>query len=134
MSATTNSIDEIHRRILELLSLNAEILSIENLKTYIHLLEDILLAKRVEPTLLSSNESFLLVYYFVACQLIKKGTLTSFTFNRIKSEKLGELAVEYSDPARNKEIDSKDFCNEFNELLDDLTKRGYKRVKPLGVI
>ncbi|WP_182117933.1 DUF3890 domain-containing protein [Borrelia sp. A-FGy1] len=135
LESGNSRINDIHCRILGLLNLDLNDLSFKDFKSYISLLEDILATKRIDFTILSPNESFLLIYYFIACQLLKRGQLTNFTFNRIKAEKLGELSIEYSDPARNKDIDSKDFCNNFTELVKDLAKRvgtGHRRV--IGVI
>ncbi|UGQ17914.1 DUF3890 domain-containing protein [Borrelia sp. RT1S] len=129
-----SNLEVIHGRILELLKLDTNALSLPSFTNYIRLLEDILVTKKLDFASLSLNTSFLLIYYFIACQLIKRGELTGFTFNRIKSERLGEISVEYSDPARNNDIDSKDFCNSFGELLEDLTGQGKSRPKVLGAI
>ncbi|APR65362.1 hypothetical protein N187_A43 (plasmid) [Borrelia anserina Es] len=112
--------DKIYDKVLNFLMLKSEELGFEEFKVYVELLEDVLLSQGLGLEDLSMSKVFLLIYYFLGCELKKRGRLLHFDFNKVKSERLNEILVEYSDYVLHNEALSKDFCVAFNNLVKDI--------------
>ncbi|AYE36824.1 hypothetical protein DB313_04820 (plasmid) [Borrelia turcica IST7] len=125
-------VGETYSRVLSLLMLKAEELSIDEFNMYLKLLEDVLLSRGIGVGDLNESKVFLLIYYFLGCELKKRGRLVHFDFSKVKSEKFNEIAVEYSDCVLREEALSKDFCIAFKSLLNEIS--GYKNKALIGVV
>ncbi|WP_235048145.1 DUF3890 domain-containing protein [Borrelia persica] len=112
-------LEDIYNRVLELLMLNALDLSFAKFNLYILLLSDVLLSRGLELRDLNSSNVFLLIYYFIGCELKKRGKLLYFDSGKIKSERLGEISVEYSDYSLRCEL-LNDFCFAFDNLVENI--------------
>lgn len=77
----------VYEQILELLMLDFKDLSTKEFSLYLNLLENILILKRIRIKSLNDSTMFVLIYYFVGCELKKRNRLKGFNFNYIKSEK-----------------------------------------------
>ncbi|AOW96382.1 hypothetical protein AXH25_04415 (plasmid) [Borrelia miyamotoi] len=117
---------KIYARVLDLLLIKSEELSFEDFNVYLELLEDILVSKGFGLQDLNVSKAFLLIYYFFGCELKKRGKLLHFDFNKVKSERFNEISIEYSDCMLRDEALSRDFCVDFNNLIEDVI--GYKRL------
>ncbi|AHH11107.1 DUF3890 domain-containing protein (plasmid) [Borrelia coriaceae] len=124
-------LDKIYARVLDLLMLKSEDLKLREFNLYVELLEDVLLSNGLGLRDLSVSKVFLLIYYFLGCELKKRDRLLHFDFNKVKAERLNEISVEYSDYCLNHEALNKDFCVAFNNLLEDI--KACKRIS-IGVV
>lgn len=120
------ALNKIYSKVLNLLMLNSKDFSFQDFNMYLELLEDILLSKGLVLKDLNSSKVFLLIYYFLGCELKKRGKLVHFDFNKVKSERFNEVSIEYSDCILKSEALNTDFCVSFNNLLEDI--RSYKRL------
>ncbi|AWG43288.1 hypothetical protein CR532_04640 (plasmid) [Candidatus Borreliella tachyglossi] len=132
MKNEVEPLDYIYSRILDLLVLKTEEFSIKDFNVYLGLLEDILLSYDIGLKDLNDGKVFLLIYYFLGCELKKRGKLTHFDFSRVKSERFNEISVEYSDYVLRDEARVKDFCIAFNDLLREISRGKNKGL--IGVI
>ncbi|WP_445436442.1 DUF3890 domain-containing protein [Candidatus Borreliella tachyglossi] len=132
MKNEVEPLDCIYSRILDLLVLKTEEFSIKDFNVYLGLLEDILLSYDIGLKDLNGGKVFLLIYYFLGCELKKRGKLTHFDFSRVKSERFNEISVEYSDYVLRDEARVKDFCIAFNDLLREISRGKNKGL--IGVI
>ncbi|WKC58698.1 DUF3890 domain-containing protein [Borrelia sp. P9F1] len=114
-------LEETYARVLGLLMLKAEEFSINEFHMYLSLLEDVLHSREIGIEDLNVGKVFLLIYYFLGCELKKRGRLTHFDSSKVKSEKFNEISVEYCDYVVREEAVSKDFCIAFKNLLDEIT-------------
>ncbi|AHH12975.1 DUF3890 domain-containing protein [Borrelia hermsii] len=115
-----NDLDKIYAKVLSLLMLSSDELNFKEFNVYVELLEDVLLSKGLGLGDLSMSKVFLLIYYFLGCELKKRGKLLRFDFNKVKSERLNEISVEYSDYVLRDEALSKDFCVAFSNLVEEI--------------
>ncbi|WP_233709130.1 DUF3890 domain-containing protein [Borreliella bavariensis] len=85
----------VYEQILKLLMLDFKDLSTKEFSLYLNLLENILILKRARIKILNDSTMFVLIYYFVGCELKKRNRLKGFNFNYSKSEKFKEISLEY---------------------------------------
>ncbi|WKC83988.1 DUF3890 domain-containing protein (plasmid) [Borrelia sp. CA_690] len=72
------ALKEVYERILELLMLDFKDLSIKEFSLYLNLLENILILKRIRIKSLNDSTMFVLIYYFVGCELKKTKQIKRF--------------------------------------------------------
>nr|WKT13951.1 DUF3890 domain-containing protein [Borrelia sp. BU AG58] len=113
--------EETYSRVLNLLMLKEEEVSIDEFYMYLGLLEDVLQSRGIGIGDLNVGKIFLLIYYFMGCELKKRGKLLHFDSNRVKSERFNEISVEYCDHVVKEEALSRDFCIAFKILLDEIS-------------
>ncbi|ACH93888.1 uncharacterized conserved protein (plasmid) [Borrelia duttonii Ly] len=117
---SNEDLDKIYSKILNLLMIKSLDFNFEEFNLYIGLLEDVLLSRGLGLKDLNSSNVFLLIYYFIGCELKKRGKLLYFDLGKIKSERLGEVSVEYFDDALRGEVLVNNFCSAFNNLVEDI--------------
>ncbi|AHF45610.1 DUF3890 domain-containing protein [Borrelia parkeri] len=114
------NLGKIYAKVLDLLMLKSEDLKFSEFNVYVDLLENVLLSKGLGLGDLNMSKIFLLIYYFLGCELKKRGKLLHFDCNKVKSERLGEISVEYSGYVLHNESLNKDFCVAFSNLVEDI--------------
>ncbi|WP_151060728.1 DUF3890 domain-containing protein [Borreliella turdi] len=114
----------VYEQILELLMLDFKDLSIKEFCLYLNLLENILIFKRIRIKSLNDSTMFVLIYYFVGCELKKRNRLKGFNLNCIKSEKFKEISLEYFPTALGSSSCGGDFCKYLDSLIEELRVKG----------
>ncbi|UGQ17988.1 DUF3890 domain-containing protein [Borrelia sp. RT1S] len=114
-----SSLEETYSRVGSLLMLKAEEFNISEFHMYLSLLEDVLHSRDIGIGDLNVGKAFLLIYYFMGCELKKRGRLTHFDSSKVKAEKFN-VSVEYCDYVVREESSSRDFCIAFKNLLDEI--------------
>lgn len=111
----------VYEQILELLMLDFKDLSTKEFSLYLNLLENILILKRIRIKSLTNSTMFVLIYYFVGCELKKRNILKGFNFNYIKSEKFKEISLEYFPATLGSSSGcGGDFCKYLDSLIEEL--------------
>ncbi|WP_445436322.1 DUF3890 domain-containing protein [Candidatus Borreliella tachyglossi] len=126
----------IYTKVLALLSIKQEEVTFENFLLHSELLEATLINRGVDISLLSYANIFLLTYYFIGCELKKRGILTEFEFDRIKKQKFNELEIDYHPPPSPTDVNKehkKNFCDLFDKLVDQ-SKKQTKTPSCIGVV
>lgn len=109
-----------YEQILELLMLDFKDLSIKEFSLYLNLLENILILKRIRIKSLNNSTMFVLIYYFIGCELKKRNRLKGFNLNSIKSEKFKEISLEYFPTTLSGKSCGGDFCEYLDSLIEEL--------------
>ncbi len=111
----------VYEQILELLMLDAKAFSIKEFLLYLNLLENILILKRIRIKSLNDSTMFVLIYYFIGCELKKRNRLKGFNLNYIKSEKFKEISLEYFPTTLSSNSScGGDFCKCLDSLIEEL--------------
>ncbi|SCW38672.1 protein of unknown function [Borreliella japonica] len=126
-----SGLKEVYERVLELLMLDFKDLSIKEFSLYLNLLENILILKRIRIESLNNSTMFVLIYYFVGCELKKRNRLKGFNLNCIKSEKFKEISLEYFPTALSSSSCGGDFCKCLDSLIEELR---VKKDSLIGVV
>ncbi|WP_424632640.1 DUF3890 domain-containing protein [Borreliella lusitaniae] len=113
-----SALKRVYEQVLGLLMLDFKDLSIKEFSLYLNLLENILILKRVRTESLNDSTMFVLIYYFIGCELKKRNRLKGFDLNCIKSEKFKEISLEYFPKASSG--CSSDFCKHLESLIEEL--------------
>ncbi|WPM06396.1 DUF3890 domain-containing protein (plasmid) [Borreliella sinica] len=115
-----SALKTVYEQILELLMLDFKDLSIKEFSSYLNLLENILILKRIRIKSLNYSIMFVLIYYFVGCELKKRNRLKGFNLNCIKSEKFKEVSLEYFPTTLSSSGCGGDFCKFLDSLIEEL--------------
>lgn len=119
-SNNLESLQTVYEQILSLLMLDFKDLSIKEFSLYLNLLENILIHKRIRIKNLNDSTMFVLIYYFIGCELKKRNRLKGFSLNNIKSEKFKEISLEYFPTNLDSSGCGGDFCKCLDSLIKDL--------------
>ncbi|WNY70052.1 DUF3890 domain-containing protein [Borreliella andersonii] len=123
-SENPQSLQTVYEQILKLLMLDFKDLSIKEFSLYLNLLENILILKRIRIENLNDSAMFVLIYYFIGCELKKRNRLKGFNLNNIKSEKFKEVSLEYFPTNLGSSGCCGDFCKCLDSLIEDLRAKG----------
>ncbi|MBB6208354.1 DUF3890 domain-containing protein [Borreliella lanei] len=124
-SENLGSLQTVYEQILSLLMLDVKDLSIKEFSLYLNLLENILILKRIRIKSLNDSTMFVLIYYFIGCELKKRNRLKGFN-NPVKSEKFKEISLEYFPTTfGNSSSCGGDFCKCLDSLIEDLRAKGF---------
>ncbi|AYE37104.1 hypothetical protein DB313_06265 (plasmid) [Borrelia turcica IST7] len=139
MSSDTENAElkDFYKKILALLSIKEAEVAFDSFMAYTELLNIILETHGVELAKLTKSHLFLLLYYFLGCELKKRGIMTEFEFEKIKKEKFNELEIEYNPTPIPTNIgdtaNKKNFCGLFDSFLEKLKKQT-KTPSCIGVV
>ncbi|AJA90726.1 hypothetical protein OY14_04565 (plasmid) [Borreliella chilensis] len=115
------SLKTVYEQILKLLMLDFKDFSAKEFSLYLKLLENILIFKRIRVKSLNDSTMFVLIYYFVGCELKKRNRLKGFNLNLIKSEKFKEISLEYFPTTLSSSSGcGGDFCKCLDNLIEEL--------------
>lgn len=123
-SNNSESLQRVYEQILKLLMLDFKDLSIKEFFLYLNLLENILILKRIRIESLNDSTMFVLIYYFIGCELKRRNRLKGFNLNNIKSEKFKEISLEYFPTNLDSSSCGGDFCKCLDDLIKDLRAKG----------
>ncbi|WKC79404.1 DUF3890 domain-containing protein [Borreliella tanukii] len=116
-----STLKTVYEQILELLMLNSKDLGTKEFLLYLNLLENILVLKRIKIESLNDPTMFVLIYYFIGCELKKRNRLKGFNLNCIKSEKFKEISLEYFPTTLSTSSScGNDFCKCLDSLIEEL--------------
>lgn len=118
--ALSENLQTVYKQILELLMLDFKDLSIKEFSLYLNLLENILILKRIRIKSLNDSTMFILIYYFIGCELKKRNRLKGFNLSSIKSEKFKEISLEYFPTTLSSRSCGGDFCEYLDSLIEEL--------------
>ncbi|WNY64545.1 DUF3890 domain-containing protein (plasmid) [Borreliella americana] len=123
-SENLESLQTVYEQILSLLMLDFKDLSIKEFSLYLNLLENILILKRIRIKSLNDSTIFVLIYYFIGCELKRRNRLKGFNLNNIKFEKFKEISLEYFPTNLSSSGCGGDFCKCLDGLIEDLRAKG----------